>query len=264
MITLAFEKETIMDATLLKLLSIICRPLPIALLVMLAGLILAPFNRRWCLGFLLAGFTTISVFSLNITARHLISALEQPYTPVHTIPNDVNTIVVLAAGVRGSKNGPPNTQLSATTLSRLVEGVRLYQLSAQHKPTQLILSGGRIFTATKGSNVVNTANLLGVPTKKITITRGVINTAAEAKIIHSFVRNKPFLLVTSASHMQRALWLFKREGMSPIPAATQFMENRYSLVKGQSFIPQASNLVRCDIALHEYLGLLWEKAISHK
>ena len=253
-----------MDATFLKLLSIICRPLPIALLIMLTGLILAPLNKKWCIGCLLTGFITILIFSLNITARLLISVLEQPYKAVLSIPTNVNTIVVLAAGVRGSKNGPPNTQVSATTLSRLVEGIRLYRLSSQQKPSQLVLSGGRVFTASKGSNVVNTASLLGVPAKKITITRGVINTAAEAKIIHRLVKDKPFLLVTSASHMQRALWLFRREGMSPIPAATQFMGNRYSLVKGQSFIPQASNLVRCDIALHEYLGLLWEKAISHK
>lgn len=55
--------------------------------------------------------------------------------------------------------------------------------------------------------------------------------------------------------MPRAMELFERQGLKPIPAPAQFLVNGND---GQ-LAPAAGNLVRCDMAIHEYLGIFWER-----
>jgi uncharacterized SAM-binding protein YcdF (DUF218 family) len=57
--------------------------------------------------------------------------------------------------------------------------------------------------------------------------------------------------------MPRAMALFQHLGMHPIAAPTQFLGFHRTLIT--AYLPNTNNLVISDIALHEYLGVLWEK-----
>ena len=66
----------------------------------------------------------------------------------------------------------------------------------------------------------------------------------------------PFILVTSAYHMPRALWLMRRAGAHPVPAP---VGQRALGMDGEliaELIPGSMGLYKTEHALHEYIGLL--------
>lgn len=66
----------------------------------------------------------------------------------------------------------------------------------------------------------------------------------------------PFVLVTSAYHMPRAMAVFAKAGLNAIP----YPVDRYALGGGYGWfdlIPSAGNLATIHVAMHEYIGLAW-------
>ncbi len=188
----------------------------------------------------------------NVNSNHL----EDQYHPLTTLPSNVNYIVVLGGGSGGRYRYPPNTRLSSASLSRLIEAIRLHR---QNLNTTLILSGGRVFGSPAEATVMNnTAIALGIARNHMIVEAGSKNTRQEALRLKSTLQSKPFVLVTSASHMPRAMALFKKLGMHPIAAPTQYLakQNRYSL---KYYLPSVVSLIHSDIAIHEYIGDLWAK-----
>jgi uncharacterized SAM-binding protein YcdF (DUF218 family) len=61
--------------------------------------------------------------------------------------------------------------------------------------------------------------------------------------------------VTSAGHMRRAIGVFRKNGMNPIPAPTDYQlpgNARYA-----SWTTSPIHLAASDLAVHEYIGLAW-------
>jgi len=93
----------------------------------------------------------------------------------------------------------------------------------------------------------------GIDEKRIIIQEKPRDTIEEAISIKKLINNKPFILVTSASHMPRAMKIFKKEGLNPIPMATAFRvkertSNSYLGIK---------EIKKIHMATHEYIGILW-------
>ena len=86
------------------------------------------------------------------------------------------------------------------------------------------------------------------------------DTREEALKIVDIVGDKPFYLVTSATHLKRAVALFRKLGARPIPVPAHYYlkspEFRFSL---KAFFPSSHTLEMSQSALHEYMGLLWTK-----
>lgn len=247
--------------TLKKIVSGLLLPLPISLILLILGLILLAWTRArktgiTCISF---GVLILAVFSINPVSSTLITGLEKHYQPLVTLPNNIKYIVVLGGGNGGSKKYPPNTQLSSASLARLTEAIRLHR---QDTDSFLVLSGGRVFGSRADANEMNNAAIaLGVRREQMIIESGSRDTVEEATYLKSIVKNKPFVLVTSAYHMPRAMLIFKQLGMKPIPAPTQFMTSHH-VYNPRYYLPSIANLVYSDIALHEYLGIAWLKITS--
>jgi len=81
--------------------------------------------------------------------------------------------------------------------------------------------------------------------------------------VKEIVGKDKFILVTSAAHMPRAMGLFRKQGMEPIPAPTDYMagEREGGLRLGM-FFPSAGSLEKAGSAIHEYLGMVWGKLRS--
>lgn len=244
-----------------KLVSGFLLPLPFGLLWILAGIILliigrAKLLRNTCF---FIGFFIITLFSLNPISVSLLDELQSQYAPLMYPPSTITDIVVLGGGVSGGKNYPPNLTLNSASLSRLVEGIRLLKEAEKNNPqAKLILSGGRVFQSQAIAGTMrNTAVMLGVARKNIVMEDGSQDTRQEAIFLQKIVGDQPFVLVTSAYHMPRAMGLFEHLGMHPIAAPTQYLGYRYDFALW--CVPNANSLIVSDIALHEYLGIIWAK-----
>lgn len=251
-----------MEFTIKKIISGLLLPFPIALILLLIGLCLLWWtHKKWLSNScLIASFLILAVFGFNWLPSNLLNSLENDYQPMTQLPNDIQNIVVLGGGVRSDTNAPPNTQLSAASLSRLIEGVRLYHLyNKHHRSETLILSGGRVFGKPAAAGIMqNIAVILGVDPKNIILEAGSRDTHDEVNYLKKQLNTKPFILVTSAYHMPRAIALFKEAGLNPIAAPTQYFSDR-GREHYKYYFPSANNLIISDIALHEYFGQLWSK-----
>ena len=238
---------------------------PLCLGMLLAGLILLWVTRKQFAGKVLvtSGFCLLLFFSVPIVSNFFLGRLEHRYLPIATpgqnaeiIPK-VNYVVVLAGGHTLDLRLPITSQFSEDGLVRLIEGIRLYKKLPGSK---LLLSGGA------GEDPMTDAQLmyglcleLGVPDKDLILESLSKSTADEALLIKPIVNGEPFLLVTSARHMVRAIALFRKLGMNPIAAPTGHLVKQY--YNAHSIIPNANGLVKSDQAMYEYLaivkGYLW-------
>ena len=106
--------------------------------------------------------------------------------------------------------------------------------------------------------MADVAIALNVDKKDIVLEVSSRDTKDEALLIKKIVGDDEFILVTSASHMVRSMALFRKQGMDPIPAPTDFwIKERQRM--GAEVFPSAYKLRMAERAVHEYLGIMWGK-----
>ena len=201
------------------------------------------------------------IISTKFVPELLISHLEDKYAPLVNVDQITNkdsiNIMILGGGYADDLSLLPNDQLNTTTLARLSEGIRLH-LSI---PDSKIVSGGYKgkYLFDQAVAISNTAVALGVnayDVKTLNLTQN--NTLGEAKAYFSeFGNKKQLILVTDAIHMPRAMILFRKVGLDPIPAPTNHMIKHGSVKSPFSWLPSISNIQRMEVAMHEWVGLAW-------
>ena len=162
-----------------------------------------------------------------------------------------------AAGHVADPSVPVTSQISEESLTRLVECVRIHRLIAGSK---IILSGGAVYdSASEAATFAKVAAILNVNARDIVLEEVSRDTEEEAENIRSIVGQDRFILVTSAYHMPRAMAIFNKAGLKPIPAPTNhFIKERQGWAP-EDFYPSSMGLMKAERAVHEYLGLLWFK-----
>lgn len=241
-----------------KLVSACLLPFPLAVALVLAGLAWLQLSQRQRLGRMTvaAGAAILLLGGYDVLSFALLHPLERQYAPLtpaaiaQLLPAPT-AVVVLGGGYNPDEALPANDRLSATTLARLVEGVRLWRLRPQ---SRLVLSGGQ----GQAGALAETAAILGVPRGQLVLEDVALDTAEEAERLRPLVGTDPFLLVTSAAHMRRSMALCRKQGLSPVAAPTAFVAGggEWSAL---DLIPGASGLSLADQAVHEWLGLLWAR-----
>lgn len=244
-----------------KIIAALLMPLPFCLLLAFLGLLLQwLFGRRRMGRFLTSlGMALLLLFSLQPIADQLLAPLENRYPPLaanRLRPGSVDFIVVLGGGHTSDPRLPVTSQIGEATLARLTEAIRLQRLLPG---TRLLLSGGQVFFDPTPNAVImaNVAQALGVPKNILQLEIQSRDTEDEAKLIRGIVSTRPFILVTSAYHLPRAMLLFERFGMHPIPAPANFLAKKSRGPAFWSFFPRARQLDNSRCAIHEYLGLAW-------
>jgi len=249
-----------------KIVALFLYPVGLCLGILILGLVCLWATRRQRLGKVLVtlGTVLLLLLSTSLLSSWLLAPLEQRY-PALLHPETVSWgpkgsappkwIVVLGGGHVSDPGLPANSQINAATLGRLVEGVRLYKAIPGSK---LLLSGGAVFDPVPEAEVMaRIAVLLGVKPQDIMLERDSRDTADEAEIIAKMIGREKFILVTSAVHMPRAMALFKRRGLQPNPAPTDFRAPYTKSFGPDRFFPGVWSLGQTQTALHEYLGLAW-------
>lgn len=229
-------------------------PLMLALIFTALGLVLLRASLRR-LGLWVIGCAAVFGFlaSTTLVGDALLAPLERQYPAFEPgQAAEVHDIVVLGSGYEPFDQIPVTGALDPDGLARIVEGVRLARLRPD---SRLIVSGG----ALPGHSPIalgyaHLAADLGIePSVLVTMDRAR-TTDQEAREVAALLGHTPFILVTSAYHMPRAVILMRRAGANPVPAPTgQIVHLRQDERFG--LVPGSRGLHRTETALHEYLGL---------
>ncbi len=241
-------------------------PVSLGLEILILGLFFLWATKSLRRGKILVTLGTVFLllFSLPPISSRLLTPLERRYPALlhpetvywgQTNQTSPRWIVVLGGGHVSDPRLPANSQITEAALARLVEGVRLYKALPGSK---LLLSGGRVFDPVPESRLMaRIAVVLGVEPQDIRLESDSWDTAQEAKYIAKMIGKGKFILVTSAAHMPRALALFKKQGLEPIPAPTDYLAKASQHPGPEEFFPQSASLQEARVAMHEYLGLAW-------
>ncbi|MEN8213518.1 MAG: ElyC/SanA/YdcF family protein [Pseudomonadota bacterium] len=241
-----------------KIISALLMPLSVGLILILAALyFLSRNNTRMSKILMLVSFVWIAVMSYTPFSDLLMSPLESQYPALEEFPKDIGYVMVLGAGHTTNDELPMTSQLGRSAMFRLAEGIRVLR---QLDDAKLIVSGYSGTDPTPHALMQKKmAVLLGVREERIIARYAPKDTREEAADIKPILNNQDFILVTSASHMPRAMAIFNEEGLYPYAAPT------YHLAKDASddfSIPDATGLMSSEYALHEYLGRLWLKVLK--
>lgn len=244
--------------TLKKVIGGMLLPLPFLLLVIGTGLALLWFSRFQKTGkaFISLGWLALFLLSLQPVADRLLRPIENSY-PTWQGTQHVDYIVVLGGGYTWNPQWAPSSNLINNSLPRLNEGIRLWRANPGSK---LIFTGGvaqtnTVSTAEVGARV---AESLGVPRSAIITLGEPKDTEEEAAAVKQTIGTTPFLLVTSASHLPRAMIFFKNAGMTPLPAPANQLAIDSPLNPWERAIPSPVWLMHSDRAGYETLGRIWQ------
>jgi uncharacterized SAM-binding protein YcdF (DUF218 family) len=235
-----------------KLVSRLIFPLSLVIELLLLGL----FIKKRRTKFILAGVAILYLFSFSPFGYIILRPLESQYAPISStnLNKEVQWIVVLGGGSKEDKALTPEERLSDTSLRRLLEGVRLSRLLPR---SRLVLSGGNYQGISPDALIMQQVALdQGVAQDRIILETTSLDTADQANFLRDRLGQTPFYLVTSASHMTRAMRMFIRSGTQPIAAPTDFRAV-WAPFHVIDFFPQAGTLANTEKAFNEYLGLLW-------
>lgn len=236
-------------------------PVPLCLGIVLVGLLFLWFTRKQKTGKIIvsAGFFLLLALSQSSFSDRLLKPLETRYPPMMNPSShkDVRWVVVLGGGHISDSRLPTTSQLTDSSLVRLVEGIRLYRMLPG---SRLILSGGGAFDPVPNAELMaEVARSVGVREEDMVLETDSRDTEDEARLIKHIVKGDDFFLVTSASHMPRSIRLFRSVGTNPIPAPTGHRARQGERVGPGVFFPSARSLVKTQKAMHEYMGLVWAK-----
>ncbi len=233
-----------------KIFSQLFMPVPLIVLLLLFTILI--LRNRKLARLLLSIATALLVFFSSTPGSNLLSTpLESQYVVNSDPIGDGCLVMVLGSGHDESISGTAIQQLSSTALARLSEGMRQFNLGRDCK---LVFSGwsGGIDSRAHAEVMADAAIELGIPKNRIITFPLAKDTIEEAQFMKWEVGNVPFRLVTSASHMPRAMAIFANIGLTPQAAPTDFITRQ-----GYWWQLDAHNLWSSQRAIHEYVGQVW-------
>lgn len=252
-----------------RLLEVSCSPLGVTTLLLVCGLLLVLIRRRsrWGCRLLASGAVLYLLFLFSPLAEIAIRHLEVQYAPLMRAESSppIEQIVILSGYGETHSVTPVTSNISAETLCRLAEGIRLYR---QLPAPKVILSGGVL---RRGDQAVarimaDVLEALGVPSHDILLEDRSQNTYENLVNVKRMIGVQPFVLVTSAADLPRAMAVAHRLGMSPVaaPACIWTLQHHGAGMSVQSVLagfttPSLARLARLQWAFHEYVGYLWYK-----
>jgi len=212
-------------------------------------------KRKYGKRFLLTAIVVFYFFSNSFILKEVYRFWEYPFT---TIDSNYDYAVVLGGFSLYDYEASRLTFSDAG--DRLAQAYRLYQ---QGNVKKILLTGGSGSVLhpemTEADKVNNFLISLKVPEQDDIIENASRNTYENAVNTAEWIsQNDPSascLLVTSATHMQRAIGCFKKAGLKVTPYTTDRITEPRRFDPENLFIPDADNLQKWNIILKEITGI---------
>lgn len=216
-------------------------------------------RRRGGVTFAVISFVFFVLFSTNYLPGYLARELESRYPAFDSGKYPVKSgrvyIHVLGGGYTLDERLPPQAQLSDAGLGRLSEAIRIFHL---YDSSVLVVSGNVASGDESLASVMGKAAMsMGIGRDRIYLLEEPSTTLEEAKAFaSSFERASPVIVVTDALHMPRSISFFRKQGLNPYPAPTNYHvkidDNPFAL----RWVPSAENFLLMDRVLREFFGSL--------
>jgi len=192
-------------------------------------------------------------FSLPVVSIQIVKKWEQDILIFQGTDIKVDYILVLGCGHIEGINLPLSNQLSTCSLRRLAEGI-FVQKSLGEVPL--------LFTGGKGWHSASHASVMSKVAKKFGVSEELIieldvghTTLQEADALQDLIANKIIVLVTSASHMKRAIEVISQTNPKKIISApTNFYGVKPKPAMILNFIPNLNNVAIVARYTHEEIG----------
>jgi uncharacterized SAM-binding protein YcdF (DUF218 family) len=223
----------------------------------------SPKRLRWVRLLIISSLLLLLTLSSPLIATTLIGSLEAWYQPPQLTPSDrFDAIVVLGGGVDEQGSLRPTTEPSIFSRNRTTCGVDLYQQG--YAPT-LVLTGGdaRAFGTgpREAVEMKRWAVRLGVPESATMIDTEARNTYENATGTKRLLGPASILLVSSASHLPRAVPVFTKQGFRVTPAPCGYVSQNLPRESWDDsdpfdFMPSDSALQHTREAIAEVAGIV--------
>jgi uncharacterized SAM-binding protein YcdF (DUF218 family) len=196
-------------------------------------------------------------------ASWLVSGLERRYPAMEVRDCPKADAVVVLSGMLSE------SVTSATEWNREVDRFeRGVELVAGGRAPKLVFTRGLswpdVDREPEGQRLAREAVKHGIPADKIELTDDpVLETSSEVHSIRRTMEKRGWhriILVTSAIHMPRAMWLVKKEQIDVIPFPADFEAESHTPFDLTSFLPQARSLEASERAIREWIGLTYYRA----
>jgi len=242
-----------------KFLAIVVDPTTIAVLLAIAALIGWRNRRR---SFVLVALLTIvlGTFSSQVVANRLLHTLEDQYPDkgIEAVP-EAQAIVVLGGALKMPAGDHRGSGLDQAA-DRLLVAFRLYRAG---KAPLIVCSGGNnplgsYVGRPESQGVCELLHEWGVPTEALLVEGSSINTRENALESRALLAERGvarIVLVTSASHMPRAVATFEKVGFEVEPAPADFRVGWGTPHPVLKWVPSPLGLLNASVAIHEWVGL---------
>lgn len=214
--------------------------------------------KRWFKALLAFALGWLVLMSATPFPQWLARKLESRYPPFTLEKNALDStnlnILILGGGHVVSPQLPAINQLSMEAVGRLTEGIRVHQMLPGSK---LVCSGYSASNrSTQAEMLAAGAIELGVKPIDTLLSITPSNTWEELVVYRSRFGIRPFILVTSAIHMPRAMAVCNELGLKALPAPTNHLLKIDPQVSPYDFTPSYHKIMLMQRVLHEYLGMI--------
>ena len=234
---------------------------PLGLVLLLLGLTLLAVIAGWrrlSIILPLLAFVILGVSSLSNLGQLILTPLEERFVRPEQAPAAIAGIIVLGGGLAGAVNEARGGYEMEAAGDRFLEGA---VLARRYPDMPLLISGGSGELIASGEGDAITAvrlfGALGIPQDRLILESASRNTDENARFTANLLGERakqPWLLVTSAFHMPRAMALFRKAGVNVIPWPTDYRSPGQTRLRfgGRSAI---SALDELTLAMREWTGL---------
>lgn len=222
-------------------------------------------RRKLAVILLAVGFGVLVIGSLPVLSfaanrnREFVYRPLQPETDLD--PAQPVLVFVLGTGFNPDSWLPPNSRVSGTFLARLLEADRIYH---SRPNVRLLVSVANEDAAPADKQAFLTAmiKLLWLDPERVDLVSEAESTDDEARLLARHLRkDEQLVLVTSASHMPRAMTIFKDAGRKPAAAPTDFQYPRAGSLEDKAWerwVPSSEGIGGSHQMIYEALASLWQ------
>jgi uncharacterized SAM-binding protein YcdF (DUF218 family) len=248
-----------------KVISAFVMPLGLCFCMAVIGTLVASRRRNTGVGLIILAGAQLWLFATTAFSSFLVASLEKLYPPVGVDAAPAADAIVILGGAVGVSDAPGTAADLTDTSDRVYHAARLYK--AGKAPLVMATSGSAACeepAASEAGAIRWLLEQLGVPERAVVSVSGSANTAtdADAALIKQAMAPhgvKRVLLVTSATHMRRALAVFRRAGIDAVPSPTDYEEMECPKPPAGrrvvfEYLPDADALAKSTKAVNEYVG----------
>ncbi len=198
---------------------------------------------------LLLFYASSTPFLYTILAKPLEMSC---HIPSLSSSQEYKAIVLFPGGIRNQKDLCLYERFDRETLVRFLTAI---ELKKRFPKVPLIIVGNGYPPGKGASYLAELAKKMGInDVKAIDYPK---DTISSVKAICPILQKGKFILVTSAYHLPRSIFLARKAGLHPIGYPANYLSKTKWCFSFRDFWPDPKNFVYLNCVIHEYLGLTY-------